>query len=419
MASVARDEKEARMRRRLFRTGAVTAAGLATVIAVATQATARTDAAAVTYGPGHWVQVTANGMQNISDVGLARGTDGVLHVLWTGGTFQKQKIVDTPIAANGKPGAQTVVVGNIGLASDPDATVTPKGIDVFWDGLLTTSPTTPSGVFEETHPLKGGHWSAGTTYSTLSGEVTETNSVSAGTGSDGQPWFAVTGTDTLLVWHLGQHPKQIPPTQCCVYDPGIATDGKSGASYVAYLSLISNKPGVWVQKLSVAAASGSPTRLPSSQTSGNVIATEQRIGITGRGHGRPGVFAAYGIGYPYWTSLDVTEVGASKPVKLATFSLFGPRLAGDTISAGPDGRLWTTWYTNNGSSPWKIFVRASGTTGLSFGRTTTVSLPSGTSEVWKVYASAQAGREDIVALITRNGKIAYFATQVPLPAAKK
>jgi hypothetical protein len=57
---------------------------------------------------------------------------------------------------------------------------------------------------------------------------------SAGTGGDGKPWVAHTGTDVLLVEHVGHPEKQIPPTSCCVYFPGVATDGVTGTSYLAY-----------------------------------------------------------------------------------------------------------------------------------------------------------------------------------------
>jgi hypothetical protein len=42
-------------------------------------------------------------------------------------------------------------------------------------------------------------------------------------------------------------------------------------------------------------------------------------------------------------------------------------------------------------------------------------LPAGTSELWKVYLSAQAGRVDVLALLTVHGKIAYWATQLLPP----
>jgi hypothetical protein len=41
-----------------------------------------------------------------------------------------------------------------------------------------------------------------------------------------------------------------------------------------------------------------------------------------------------------------------------------------------------------------------------------VTLPSGTTAVHEVYTSAQASRLDILVLLDRGGKTAYWATQV-------
>jgi hypothetical protein len=41
-----------------------------------------------------------------------------------------------------------------------------------------------------------------------------------------------------------------------------------------------------------------------------------------------------------------------------------------------------------------------------------VRLPSGTARILKVYISAQAGKVDVLALLTRHGKTAWYATQV-------
>ena len=44
-----------------------------------------------------------------------------------------------------------------------------------------------------------------------------------------------------------------------------------------------------------------------------------------------------------------------------------------------------------------------------------VALPAGTTNIWRVYTSAQAGRLDVVALLGRGSNNAYWATQEPLP----
>src|SRR5690349_3002001 len=73
---------------------ALLAVALATATASGPAASASTDARtshgnspAAAISPGHWAQVTAPLPNNplIPEIGLARGSDGVLHVLWTTG----------------------------------------------------------------------------------------------------------------------------------------------------------------------------------------------------------------------------------------------------------------------------------------------------------------------------------------------
>ncbi|WP_187365869.1 hypothetical protein [Trebonia kvetii] len=416
----ARDTGQAsrRGRRTVIAAAAVATSAAVAASAFAVSARAATAEAArpqVTAGPGHWVQVTPKGTENIADVGLARGSDGVLHVLWATQAVAHQKIMDTPLSPKGAPGKTATIASGLWIASYPDATVTPSGLYVLWNGDKTGNPNSPKGTFWATRPLKGGAWKLGGNVPPVLGAPDTTTSETATTGGDGKPWISYTDTDALVVLHLGQKEAKIAPTQCCVYYPGMATDGKSGVTWLGYYSNITGRQGLFLQKLSKNAASGKAARLPGSVTGGNSLAPEQRIALTGRGKGRGGVFVLYGAGYPTYKSLDLIAAGAAKPVKLATFSGFTEEVAGDTIAAGPDGRLWATWWYGNGTSP-KLFVRATTkATNTAFGKTVTVPLPAGTNTIWKVYTSAQAGRLDVVALLSRGSNIAYWATQVPLP----
>ena len=427
------------MRNAVFNKRSLAVAGLAVTVAVAGQTVAGQAAAnaaaaglpaagahvtaavtgATAGGPGRWSQVTASGTSTIADVGLVRGADGVLHVIWAEGGTGQQKIIDTPVGPGGTPGKQVAIASHLYLATDPDATATPGGLDVFWNGFEANAANAPQGTFEATRPVRGGAWKLSGSTPPLPAVPFTSSSDSAGTGSDGKPWVAFTGTDSLVVLHQGHHETQIPPTTgCCVYNPGFGTDGSAGATWLAYVSVIGGKEGVYAQRLSASGAAGAAVRLPGSETGGNVLLTAQRIGITGRGRGRPGVYAAYAAGYPFARSLDLVKMGTSTPIKVATFSGFSESLAGDTVTAGPNGRLWATWFDGDGT-PAQLFVRASGTAGLSFGKTVKVALPAGTSVVYKAYTSAQAGRLDVVALLTRHNTTAYYATQVLLPPPVK
>ena len=308
-----------RGRRTVIAAAAIATSAAVTVSAVtgsafAVSARAATTAAArpqVTSGPGHWVPVTPKGMENIADVGLTRGSDGVLHVLWTAGqSGGHQKIMDTPITPKGAPGKTATIASGLWIASYPDATATPSGLYVLWNGDKTGSPNSPLGTFWATRPLKGGQWKLGGNVPKLTSVPETTTTETATTGGDGKPWISYTDTDALVVLHLGQKEARIAPTKCCVYYPGMATDGKSGVTWLGYYSNITGKQGLFLQKLSKSAASGTAARLPGSVTGGNSLAPEQRVALTGRGKGRGGVYVLYGAGYPSYKSLNLIAAGA-------------------------------------------------------------------------------------------------------------
>jgi len=360
--------------------------------------------------------VTATGSGNTEDVGLVRGTDGVLHVLWTYGNAGSQKIFDTPIGPGGTVQKTITIASGLYSATDPDGTATPSGLDAFWNGY-GSAPGSPAGTFEATRPVKGGKWK-------LAGNVPPVTPVyyssedSAATGGDGKPWVAWTGTGTLDVLHLGHPGKNISPSGCCVYNAGLATDGVSGATYVAYMSNIGgSRSGIYVRRLANAGgAAAAAVRLPGSEIGGNLLAPMQRTGITGRGKGKAGVYVTYLKGYPFPTAVELYKVGSKTPLTVASGGSVS-HTAGSTVTAAPNGRLWITWYYGGGNTP-EIYTRVSGTTGTTFSKTVHVPLPAGTQTLWKLYTSAQNGRLDVLALVTnKKDKIAYYATQVLLPKA--
>jgi hypothetical protein len=164
-------------------------AGLTATVAVAgpTAAGAAVGKPAVG-GPGRWSQVTASGTPIIADVGLVRGADGILHVIWEQGTAAgKEKIVDSPIGPGGTPAARVTIANSLYLATDPDATATPSGLDVFWNGIQTNKPSSPEGTFEATRPVRGGHWNLVGSTPPLPAVPFTSSSDSAGAGSDGKP----------------------------------------------------------------------------------------------------------------------------------------------------------------------------------------------------------------------------------------
>src|SRR5215831_2674110 len=109
------------------------------------------------------------------------------------------------------------------------------------------------------------------------------SSDTAATGSDGQPWVAFDGTDSLAVDHFGHPEVELGPTdKCCVVEPGLGVDGQAGTTWVTYASLITGHQGVFARQLSASGRPAGPAQLlPGSATGGNSITPEQRVGTTG------------------------------------------------------------------------------------------------------------------------------------------
>jgi hypothetical protein len=365
--------------------------------------------------PVRWSRVTPAGTAIIDDIGLARGNGGILHVLWTTDRTPNQSIMDTPVGANGAVGRPTTIA-RFFLATDPDATVTRNGLTAIWNGIKANAAHSPQGTFQAV--LSGGRWTVPAAHvEPLPGVPFTSSSDTAATGSDGRPWVAFNGTDSLVVDHFGHPEVELGPRNtCCVIEPGLATDGRTGTTWVTYASLIGGHQGVFARPLQASGRPAGPAELlPGSVTGGSIILPQQRVGTTARGPGRSGVYAVYERGFPFARALEVDRLGTRAPVTVATFGSTSEQLQGSTVTAAPGGRLVVAWFFGRGTAP-ALFVRVSNPAATAYGTVQRVPLPAGTTTVWKVYISAQATKIDILALVTLRGNsrtTAYWHAQIP------
>ena len=78
--------------------------------------------------PGRWTQITRAHNGAKSNLGLARGKDGTLHVLWAGPTRGPfTAIYDTPVSRAGVVGQQRAVVSGWNSVQPPAAAAAPDG----------------------------------------------------------------------------------------------------------------------------------------------------------------------------------------------------------------------------------------------------------------------------------------------------
>src|SRR5262245_36681145 len=109
-------------------------------------ADAQSTATTTTTGPAplaaEWTRVTDAAGRNIDEVGVARTSDGVLHVLWRqkvpGGS--QEQVVHTPVSTVGDVGSTVVASGPWGSAGNPAVIVTSDGgLRIFFAGLTGTN----------------------------------------------------------------------------------------------------------------------------------------------------------------------------------------------------------------------------------------------------------------------------------------
>jgi hypothetical protein len=382
---------------------AVAATGIAPVQAASTKAKA--------LKPGQWTQVTGK-LTNIDDIGLARGKDGVLHVLWSSGGTGHFQVTDTPISAAGAVGKPVTIQSHIFSASNPDATVTSSGLAVFWNGVRNSSPGSPLGTFEANHPSRSGSWTVGSVTPTANSWA---HTLAASAAPTGTAWTAFSNSNGIAVHHFGQAPVELNYPICCVSQEGVGVDSKTGTSWVTYLSLVPHHMGIFAQKVTAAGQrSGSPILLPTSNEGGSPLPINQRVTATGLGGKRAGVYTTYRAGSPFTRSVNLLKLGSGHPINIAKFSGTIQDTGGSTLAVDPFGRVWVAWFRLiNGRSA--LWVRRAKSGASNFGHTDLVKLPAGVHNVWKVYISAQAKKLDIVALMTVKGNIAYWSTQVLPP----
>jgi hypothetical protein len=354
--------------------------------------------------PGVWTKVTDGDRRNIDDVGLARTSNGVLHVLWQRRTGPiETSIVHTAVTTAGKVGKTNPVVTGLRTADNPAVLVLPGGsLQAFFASLGDT--TGESGVTGAIAPASGIGWSR--QGGRVSSTQTSVGPVGAALTADGTPAFAYSATSTLGV-HIGTDAADAdfsvrPDKKCCDYVPELATDPKTGQTVLAYYSNARGRSGTWVRP--VAPKVGKPTRAPGSVTGGKSLDVDQHVALSAR-LGAPGVYVGYCSGYPVCKSTLLWRVGGGKPLKVG-----GSEDVEDVdVAPGPDGRLWVMWHDGRTK---QLHATRTNQAATRIGPLLTLAPPKGTSNMWKLAGEGSLGPLDVLVSATVGGALQTWHTQV-------
>jgi hypothetical protein len=200
---------------------------------------------------------------------------------------------------------------------------------------------------------------------------------------------------------------------CCGYDANITADPVNNSVTAVWYSNSGDMSGVWAQALDPASGNptGNPVRMPGSIVNfqGQMESTslDDRVPLTTLPSG--GSFVAYPSGYPSADKVLVWKLGTTTSRKVG---INVESLAGTTIAATPDNRLWVAWSAQVGSVR-RVVARRSNPGATKWGQPVTVKPPPKTSSFWELFGEGNPdGALDVLALVTTPAGIATWHSQL-------
>ena len=357
-------------------------------------------------GPrGQWTRLPGT-VLNFAEPGLARTSDGVLHVVYTRRNGTKEDLIHVEVSAAGKVGPDAVALGGWASMSHPDLLRMPDGtLRAFFGGIRTTNPgETNNTMNTATAPASGSPWTLTSGHVVQSTSAYATGVAGAALAKDGTP-ISTWSTTPGLGYHYGVNPadpdRTIPQSGCCLYTPDVAVDAQSGQAWVGFHSNENAGPGLYVNAIAPGGPQGGRKLAPGSVDGKSSIYPGNRTSITGR-IGAGGVYLFFGQGYPTFKTLALWKVDTAKPT--VTIKADGNEHA--NVAAAPDGRLWLMWEQNG-----TIYAARTNKSATKVGAANAIRPPSGAT-IYRLNGEGSAGPLDLIANMQAGGSQALWHQQV-------
>lgn len=363
-------------------------------------------AASASGGPrGQWTHLPGT-VINFAEPGLARTSDGVLHVIYVRHDGARRDLVHVGVSPAGAVGSDMVALSGWSAMAHPDLLRMPDNtLRAFFGGIRGTSPSDPNNAMNTaTAPASGATWTLQPGRAAQAPYAYITGVTGAGLARDGTPISTWSGTPGLG-YHYGVDPGQpdrfIPQTGCCLYTPDIAVDSESGQAWVGFHSNESAGPGLYVNAIGPGGPEGGRRLAPGSVTGTSSIYPGNRTSLTGR-VGAGGVYLFYGQGYPTFGTLALWKVDADRPHLV----IKAERNEHANVAAAPEGRLWLMWEREG-----TIYATRTNRAATRIGAVNALKPPSG-GTVFRLNGEGSAGPLDLIANLSAGGQQGLWHQQV-------
>ncbi len=330
---------------------------------------------------GRWTQITHAHSGAGSNLGLARGKNGALHVFWAGPARAPfTTISDTQISPAGAVGRTQAVVSGWNSVQRPAAVTAADGsIHVLISGQKVLANTDPfAGLNEAVGP---GAWKlAAKAFGTFQLTVPSSADVGTAMSKDGElvsVWRSARAMLFLKGTDPTAQPQNITPPGLAE-SPMIAVDPGNGEVVIAYRDATSGND--FFRR--VLPSLGAPQAMPKAR----VLAPS----LAARSGG--GVFSAYP---PDGARVLLARFGG-KAVSVPVPK--GARVLTAGVAAGPEGRLWV-FYGNERET----YVTRTSKAVSAFEPVQTLTSPPKTVQFFRLEGEGSAGPLDLFADVTVDG----------------
>jgi hypothetical protein len=358
-------------------------------------------AAAQAGPPGTWTKVTGIEVpaHNTDDVGLVRTADGVLHLDYVvqPGSGANESVMHRAIARDAKSVAGPDIVATLKTMNNRVALISEPGggLRALFAGLTDASG---SGFLSTaTSDAAGKAWSAPAAASNTS--PAGLHPVYSAAGISGA--FAADGA-LVTIWgdsspgggamHTGNAatPDTSLGADCCQLDPTLARDASTGALYAGWYFLGDPADATEVTPIGAAKVAA---------PNGGAMQTGDRVGLTGRLGGKPGVYLGYTVGTNQFSGRPALwKVGDPKATTIAGQQ--GGQHIG--IAPAPEGRLWLFW-TRKG----KVLATRTNRGATAFGAIRSLKPPAGADVVYRLAGEGSTGPLDLLGLFQKSSDLGY------------
>jgi hypothetical protein len=377
----------------LASSGLVAAALTSTPVAGAASGGARTDRPVANQArAGGWKVVSSGSVDSLSEITVARTSDGVLHAVYSQDVGSSDEYEHAAISTSGSVLSRSKPVGTwSALIHNPKLLRSATGgLRLVFSGLQDTNSAnfySHGYAYDTVGDVAGASWTLQPRALTKFGYAYSGYGVGATTLSNGTPVTAASlNSDTY--YRVGTIDTTDQNTVTNSTDDAHASAGPG--NYYWHTQLVNSGDAVWMLTYvdgtteasegifaqQVYPTAGPVLKAPGSTTGGDSLNPDQTIAAVARPGG--GVVVAYKTGYPTANAISVWQVGGTvKKVKAKDVR----QIALDT---GATGRLWLAWV--DGSD--QVRATRSALTGLAFGAVQSLGKPGSSADLWRIAVDA-------------------------------